>query len=224
MRPCVIIDDEKLAREKIELYLENIEGLELVASYPTAELFLSERSKHDRALIFLDINLPGLTGLELAAMVTPRQQFIFTTAYPEFALNGFELEAADYLVKPFDFRRFLKAVQRAQKLFEKSDIVLIKEGKRIHRLSLSNVYFIQGMKEYVVWQSGKGKIIELNSLKTLEKQLRRNGFVQVHKSFIVNLSKVEYFEANSMSINGTRIPIGRKFKGVVNDFLESQSP
>ena len=218
-RPCIIVDDEKLAREKIELYLSNIDTLDLIGSFSTAEAFLENWGKRENLILFLDINLPNLNGLELASMVNQGNQIIFTTAYSEYALDGFELDAVDYLLKPFSFKRFLRAITKAQNQSISNDSILIKEGKKTHQLQYSDIFYIEGMKEYIIWHTTRGKIIEYNSLKNLEKKLKSRGFYQVHKSFIVNFAKVEYFETNSLFIHEKDIPVGRTFKDSFNQLI-----
>lgn len=218
-RPCIIVEDEKLAREKIALYLDNIEGVFLAGSYATAESFLTNWQSVNHALLFLDIQLPGLTGLELAAMIQEGHQIIFTTAYSEYAVEGFELEAVDYLLKPFDFKRFARAIDKAQNLLPQPDFILVKSGSKTHRLAHSEIFYIEGLREYVVWHTEKGKIVAYTSLKNILAQLAPKGFRQIHKSYIVNFSKVDYFEANSVHINGIDLPVGRTFKDQIADYL-----
>ena len=205
-------------------FLNNVNTLALKGSYSTAEAFLEKWKQEENLLIFLDINLPYLNGLELASMVNQGNQIIFTTAYSEFACEGFEVDAVDYLLKPFTFQRFLRAVTKAQNSFSTNNFILIKEGKRTHQISFSDVFYIEGMKEYIIWHTTRGRIIEYNSLKKLKEQLRPKGFYQVHKSFIVNFSKVEYFESNMIHVNGKDIPIGRTFKSSIDDLLEWLTP
>jgi len=221
-RNCIVVDDEKLAREKITLYLSNLLEMELKGEYATAHSFLQDWKLGEDLLLFLDINLPDLNGLELAAMMKQNNQVIFTTAYSEYALNGFELDAVDYLLKPFSYERFLKAVQKAQNQFPISDFVFIKEGKKMHRLNFSDIHYIEGLKEYIIWHTERGKIIEFNSLKKVGQQLKSKGFLQIHKSFIINFLKINYFESKGVSIANNMLPIGRKFKDVISEYTKTK--
>ena len=218
-RSCIIIDDEKLAREKIALYLGQVEGLNLKGAYATGTDFLQNWKLPKNLLIFLDINLPDLNGLELAQIVNPGNQIIFTTAYSEFAFQGFELDAVDYLLKPFTIERFFRAIAKAQNSYPHDQCLYIKEGKKTHRLTYADIYYIEGLKEYVIWHTLRGKIVAYNSLKKLKEQLSSKGFFQIHKSYIVNFSKIDYFEANAIHIQGVDLPIGRTFKEVFADYI-----
>lgn len=218
-RSCIIVDDEKLAREKIALYLSNMEDFVLRGSYATAESFLTNWQPVDHTLIFLDIHLPGLNGLELAPMIQKGNQIIFTTAYAEYAIEGFDLEAVDYLLKPFSFQRFLRAVTKAQNLLPQPNFILVKAGSKTHRLAHSEIFYIEGLREYVVWNTTKGKIVAYTSLKSVLAQLAPKGFYQIHKSYIVNFSKVDYFEAGSLRVGDIDLPIGRKFKDQISNYL-----
>lgn len=219
IQPCVIIDDEKLARQKIALYIDQIDGLQLKGSYATAEAFLADWQQADNLLLFLDIQLPFLSGLELATMIRQGNQVIFTTAYAEHALKGFELAAVDYLLKPFAFQRFQQAVNKVQKITSLQDYILIKAGKKKHRLRYSEIRYIEGLKEYVIWHTDKGKIVAYTSLKKVVQQLAPYNFNQVHKSFIVNFARVDYFETSSIHIGKIDIPVGRAFKTVIAKYI-----
>lgn len=218
-RSCIIVDDEKLAREKITLYLEHTGQAIIRGSYATGQSFLRDWKHTQHQLIFLDINLPDLNGLELATIIQKGNQIIFTTAYAEHALQGFELDAIDYLLKPFTMKRFLRAFTKAQQSCPIENYLYIKEGKKTHRLSYQEINYIEGLKEYVIWHTQRGKIVTYDSLKHLVQQLQFKGFFQVHKSYIVNFSKIDCFEPNSIHLNDIELPIGRKFKAVVTNWL-----
>ena len=218
---CVIIDDERLAREKIKYYLTKVDGLVLTGEYATAESFLHKCSNESNLLLFVDINLPDLNGLELARMVHGKNQVIFTTAYSEFALEGFDLDAIDYMLKPFDFNRFYQGILKAERQMQSAEYLLIKEGKKTHRVLPEEVYYIEGLKEYVIWHTVNGKIIEHSTLKKSLKRLESMGFYQIHKSFIVQIKFVSAFESTNVTINNQNLPIGRSFKTVLDVLARS---
>lgn len=216
---CVIVEDEYLARQKLELYVAEHEGLDLVASYASAEDFLSEANHLEYKLLLLDIGLPNIDGITLAGRLPKNSQVIFTTAYSEYAVEAFNINATDYLLKPFNFERFSTAIEKVNSIPKKPNTtalhdnkILIKEGKKIHRLSTDDIFYIKGLKEYVVWYTGQGKLITLHSLSHLSDYLKPYDFIQTHKSFIVNIRKVSLIEYGFVHLDKEQIPIGRRFR------------
>jgi len=185
---CVIVEDERLARQKLQLYVKNHKGLNLIASYVSAETFLKECIYVNYDLILLDIGL------------------------------------LDYLLKPFDFERFSTAIEKMNSLVSQvnvsvpsSDKIIIKEGKTIHQLRVEDIFYIKGLKEYVVWHTVYGKLITLHSLSYLSDYLSTFGFIQTHKSYIVNKQKVNVVEYWFVHIDKEQIPIGRSYRKQVKE-------
>jgi len=184
-------------------------------------------------LIFLDIQMPGLTGIEFLKTLRKKPMVIFTTAYPEYALEGYSLDVIDYLLKPITFERFVQSVNKASELFKlknnngdktpyapdvttrSENHIQIKSGSKTYRIKTSEIFYIEGLREYVTYVLENQKIISLESLRNLELNLPANQFLRVHKSFIINKEKVESLEGNQVEIKGRRIPIGKSYKEAV---------
>ncbi|WP_316777710.1 response regulator transcription factor [Pedobacter antarcticus] len=225
---CIIVDDEPLAREAIQSLVEGVSDLQLLQQFSnarSAQKFIEETPVD---LIFLDVQMPGLNGISFAKQITGSTLIIFTTAYSQFALDGFELDAVDYLIKPISEERFQRAVIKARSYLSllKSDIsankietiddhyVFVKEGRKYIKVDLRSILFIQGLKDYVIMQTEDGKIITPMNLKTIHDQLPKNIFVRVSKSYVINVQHVKSFDNNSVTIRDAEMPIGdfyRKF-------------
>ncbi|MEM7654865.1 MAG: response regulator transcription factor [Bacteroidota bacterium] len=219
---CLIIEDESLARALLVNYVQQLPHLELVgeAKDPVEAMAILEQEQID--LLLLDIQMPQLTGIEFLNILTEPPLVIFTTAYANFALQGYELNVVDYLLKPFSFQRFVAAIEKARKLGlpsrfseNESDILLVKAEHRIHRLRLPEIRFIKGMREYVAFFVGEQKIMSLRSLKSLETQLPPDQFLRIHKSYIVGIRHVHTLENNHLLVGEERLPIGANYKAKV---------
>ncbi|MCH2233696.1 MAG: LytTR family DNA-binding domain-containing protein [Crocinitomicaceae bacterium] len=218
---CIIADDEQLARNLIESYVAKIPFLELVASCKNGieanKILMSEEID----LLITDIQMPELLGTDLVKALKNPPMVIFTTAYEEYALEGFELSAVDYLLKPFSFERFLTAVNKAKDfkgenvykdLSVKKDFITIKADHKLYRVTFSEIRFIEGQREYVSFHTNEGRITALMSLKYLEENLPVDSFIRCHKSYIANKNKVVALEDNSLKIGDKLIPIGQSYK------------
>ena len=224
---CIIVEDEPKASSLLKEYVEQVNFLELMHSSADAVDALNYASRNEVDLVFLDINLPGLSGLELAGLLKEQVKVIFTTAYSEFAVQSYEHSAADYLLKPITFNRFLKAVQKAKMALESgkngeeenkpfSDTFLVKSGKKIVQLQWSNICYLEGMKEYVRLVSETGKTTVYKRMKEFE-SLFPLGFARVHNSYIVNTHFIRQIEDNHVYLLDKKIPIGRKYR---DEFLK----
>ena len=228
---CVIIDDEPLAVDVIESYINQIGGMEIVAKCNNPLDAITILNKHQVDLIFLDIEMPNLTGLDLVRTVENITQFIFTTAYPQHALDGFELNATDYLVKPIPFQRFLKAVSRAKEKYElehsiaaqsntssennKNDFIFVKSEYENIKVNVQDIKYIEGLKDYIKIHLKQEKILlTLSSLKAILEKLPSN-FIRTHRSYIINIDCIRAIQKTNIVINDIRIPIGETFKKVV---------
>jgi DNA-binding LytR/AlgR family response regulator len=223
---CVIIDDEPIAREIIRDYILKINDLEIIAEFnkPTEAItFLNENKTN---LLFLDINMPEINGIHFAKSLSDPPDIIFTTAYREFAANGFELQAVDYLVKPISFERFLKAVNHYLKLHSKSvemtiaetrekpedEFILLKDSKKTHKVYLSDIKYIESDGDYIRFYFQNRKLMIRGSLSSMEATLPPALFLRIHNSFIINLKKVNAVTLYSVEIEGTELPISRSHK------------
>jgi DNA-binding LytR/AlgR family response regulator len=229
---CLIVDDEPLARELIRGHVEKLENFEIVAECSDAMKALNVLHEKQVDLMFMDIQMPQITGIEFLKTLKRPPKVIITTAYREFALEGFELDVVDYLLKPITFERFLKSVNKyyqisqedvhviagnsVEKSMEES-YIYVKENKKVVKVYLSEIKYIEGLSEYVQVYTDKRKIITKTSMSQMEEKLPGESFLRIHKSFIVSLGKIEAFTANTIEIHGKELPIGRSFKnGVLN--------
>ena len=220
----LIIDDEPLAQDIIETYIELMPEIELVEKCTNAIDANKALKEHEIDLIFLDIQMPKITGLEFLKSLANPPLVIFTTAYAEHAIEGFELNAVDYLLKPISIDRFMKAVNKASALQKSSkeayadedDFVFIKADKKLMKLAYKDILYIEGLKDYVIIRKTKGRIITLQTMKSLEAKLPSHLFKRVHRSYIVNLSRIDAVNANMVELqeNGQpkTLPIGKNYK------------
>ena len=230
MMTCAIVDDEALARKLLEDHIGKLPDLELLASVKSPLHLATELGDKKVDLLFMDIQMPDIKGTSFVKTLQNKPMVVFTTAYPEYALEGFELDAIDYLVKPISFERFLKAYQKAQAYFKptqpssveeskdgslKPDYIIVKADHKLHKLKHHDILYVEGLKEYVSFYTRAGKrIIALESLKKLEEQLPEN-FMRIHKSYIINLQELESMEGNMVHIAGKTLPVG----GIYKEFL-----
>lgn len=225
---CLVVDDEELARTLLDNYIGRLPNLELVGQCKDpieANQVLHEQSVD---LLFLDIQMPGLTGIEFLRTLKQRPLVIFTTAYPDYALEGYALDVVDYLLKPFSFERFLQAVNKATELLQlrnnapepetatlstsQPEVLLVKSEHKIFRLRLEDISYIQSMREYVAFYTPNGRILSLYSLKKLEEELPPDRFIRIHKSYIVAIGQVKTLEGNMVHIGKEKLPIGASYR------------
>ena len=220
---CIIIDDEQLARNLVESYVNKTPFLELIGCYKSGVDALTVIREKEIDLIITDIQMPDLLGTDLIKSLIEKPLIIFTTAYQDYAIEGFELEAVDYLLKPFAFDRFLKAAQKANELYDlrkikmespefKTDYLTVKADHKLYKILYSDIKYIEGMREYVSFHISTGRITALMSLKSLEEKLPSKHFIRCHKSFIVNKNLVSALESGSLVLGEKSIPIGQSYK------------
>ena len=217
---CFIVDDEPLALNVIEQHLSKFSQFEICgkSTEPIAALASIRESKPD--LLFLDIAMPELTGLELIAAMHHKPAVILITAYRDYAVEGFDLNVLDYLVKPVSFKRFAQAIDKFLEQQETVssiqkvgiDHILIKADRKTVRVELNDILYIEGVKDYVRIVTNKQRLITKVSIGHFMKELPAGDFIQVHKSFIVSKNKINAFTAQDVEIAGTEIPIGRMYK------------
>jgi DNA-binding LytR/AlgR family response regulator len=229
---CLIVDDEPLARELICGHVEKLENFEIVAECSDAMKALQVLREKQIDLMFMDIQMPQITGIEFLKTLKHQPKVIITTAYREYALEGFELDVVDYLLKPITFERFLKSVNKYYQMIQDDvqvisnssadkmqddSFIYIKENKKVVKVYLSEIKYIEGLSEYVQIFTDKRKIITKTSMTQMEEKLTSEKFLRIHKSYIVSISKIEAFTANTIEIHGKELPIGRSFKnGVIS--------
>lgn len=233
---CIIVDDEPLSLDLIEGYVEKTPFLKLVGRCGSAIEAMEVMNENKVDLVFLDIHMPDLNGLEFSRTVKNETRIIFITAYEKYALNGYKVEALDYLVKPVNYEEFLTAANKAKKWFElvsqknsepeaeAINSIYIKSEHRIIQVNLTDIIYIEGLKDYVkIFLDGQPKpILSLMSMKSLEEQLPANNFMRVHRSFIVNLSKIKTIERDRIIFGSTYIPISEKYKEDFQEYLSKR--
>ncbi len=226
----LIVEDEHLAAEGLKSYVAEIDFLELNAYCENALIANKILAEQSIDLIFLDIQMPKLTGIDFLKSLSKPPMVIFTTAYPNYALQGYELDVIDYLVKPYPFDRFLKAVNKAKDRFVleqsdtadsysqfKADYFFVKTDHKLEKVILSDIYFIKAMENYVVIYTSNQKIMSLMTMKSMEEKLAEEQFLRIHKSYIVNIQKIESLEGNFLNVKSHQLPISRQKKQEVLD-------
>ena len=225
---CLIIDDEPLAQDVLESHVEKLPNLQLIQKCHNAFEAQEVLSSQKVDMIFLDIQMPGLTGLDFLKTLKDPPAVIFTTAYSEHAVEGFELDATDYLVKPVSFERFFKAVNKAIHYINleggehteqetEDDFIFVKADKKIVKIMLADILYIEGLKDYVMIYTDEQRIITLQTMKNLEERLPANHFRRVHRSFIISVDKLKSVSGNSIEIKDKQIPLGKHYK---EDFMK----
>jgi two-component system LytT family response regulator len=230
MLRCIIIDDEPLPIELLSAYASRISELKLEATFNDPLEAQDYISKNHVDLIFLDIEMPHLNGIDLLKSLPVKPMAIFTTAYPEFAVDGFELNAIDYLLKPFDFERFKKAVEKAKEYMEFSNrpkgnepdaFIFVKSEYKAVKINLKDILYIEGMDSYVKIFAGGKPVLSLMSMKNLLEMLPQKEFIRVHRSYIVPISKVQSIRNKQIKIGEKLIPVGGTYEEVVENLISN---
>jgi two-component system, LytTR family, response regulator len=240
---CLIVEDEPLARNLMTQYVEKVPSLELfkACSNPLDAIDILRNTQID--ILFLDIQMPEITGITLLKVLQKKPYIILTTAYSEYALDGYELDVRDYLLKPITFERFLKAVEKAtQQLttapsnsmsdkpnIEKSiqieavqPFIFVKDGTKLVKVRLSEVLYVEGLKDYITIYMVDKKIVTLQRIKTLESQLPENQFIRIHNSYIVALEWIDTIHKERVQIGKTSLPISDTYRKAFKDFIDKQ--
>jgi len=217
---CIITDDEPLARKGLGSYVEKIDFLELAAMCEDAVQLTSVLKQQAVDLIFLDIEMPYISGIEFLKSTPAPPKIIFTTAYEKYALQGYELDVLDYLLKPVSFERFLKAANKAFDYFNqekgnKSGYTFVKSGNRLEKINFDDILFLEAMENYVAIYFTDKKIIAYSTLKALAGILPNMDFIQPHKSYIINMRHVKSIEGNILHIDKYQVPVSKYQKGEV---------
>lgn len=236
---CIIVDDEPLAREGMLLLLQDIPELNVIGCFNGAKKAKEFMANQDVDLIFLDIQMPGITGLEFAESIAEKTLIIFTTAYSQYALKSYEVDAIDYLVKPVIKERLEKAVKKAFSYGEllankeekstleslDTDYMLVKSDRKFHKILFKDIIYVEGLKDYVVIYINDSKVITAMNLKTISQHLPEAFFIRVSKSYLVNSNYIDSFDNHTIYIKSTEIPIGEVFrKKFLEQYLGKNSP
>jgi DNA-binding LytR/AlgR family response regulator len=233
MITVIAIDDEPLALQLVSGYIEKTPGLKLAGKFDNpidASEFLTN---NEIELIFVDIQMPDLSGIEFTRLIEKGPKVIFTTAFEKYALEGYKLEVIDYLLKPFSYEEFLAAVQKAQKLIRleqnalqkveaNDEFLFLKSDYKIKRINFNDILYIEGLKDYVkvYVQNNPKPVLSISTLKLIESKLPEAKFMRVHRSFIVNLGKIDTIERSRIIFDKTYIPVGDQYKEKFQEFLD----
>jgi DNA-binding LytR/AlgR family response regulator len=229
---CIIVDDEPGARKILQEFVGKVPFLELLGKFENAmkaEAFLNVNPVE---IIFLDIQMPKLSGLNWLQQTNNESMVILTTAFPEYALEGYELDIVDYLLKPIAFNRFLKAVHKARDYYQlkytasslmRPSYLFIKSDKRIEKILLDDICFAESLGNYVTIHTKTKKIIAYLTIRSLESQLPAQEFIKIHQSFLVNCSKIESIEGNEIKITGKSLPISRNNREMVMNIIQRRT-
>ncbi len=230
----IAIDDEPLALQLVSGYISKTPFLEMLEVFDNPIDAMEFLNENPVDLIFLDIQMPDLTGIEFTRILENRPKIIFTTAYANYALEGFKLEAVDYLLKPFSYEEFLKAARKAERLIKleqaeqkeiieaNNEFLFLKSEYKIRRINFNDIKYIEGLKDYVkVYLQNEVKpILSINSLKALEAKLPESKFMRVHRSYIVNLEKIDTIERSRIVFGKMYIPVSEQYKEKFQQFLD----
>ena len=231
---CIVVDDEPLARKGLKEYIDEVDFLDLRVSCDSAVAAAAELNRQKIDLIFLDIQMPKMTGIEFVKILHEQPMVIFTTAYSEYALEGYELEVLDYLVKPISFERFMKSINRAKDFFdlkqkghmrqEAIDFFFIKCDNRYEKIFFNELLFVKAMENYVVLQTASKQFISYLTFKSVEEYFPADKFLKVHKSYIVSIDRIDKIAGHEINIGQYSVPISRGLREdvmnkIVNDKL-----
>ena len=237
---CAVVDDEPLALGLMASYVKKTPFLELVGAYSSAVQAMQEMHDHPVDLVFLDIQMPELNGLDYSRMIPPQTRVVFTTAFNQYALDGYKVNALDYLLKPISYPDFLQAANKAQEWFKlveqskqpektekENDIqsIFVKSDYKLIQIELKNILYVEGLKDYVkIYEENATRpVMSLMSMKAMEDMLPSDRFIRVHRSYIVQKEKIRIIEHNRIVFGNTYIPIGDSYKQSFQDFLNKRS-
>jgi DNA-binding LytR/AlgR family response regulator len=223
---CAIIDDEFLARQYLKDYVSKVPFLQLTGDYSSPLLALEDLKNNNIDLLFLDIQMPDISGIEFLKTLNPQPFIIFTTAYKKYALEGYEHNTIDYLLKPISFERFLKSVNKINDIIQigkgdtvtmpddksSGDYITIRADRKFYKINYDDIFYIEGQQAYVTFNTRDKKITGLMSMKDLEENLPGEKFIRIHKSFIVSKKYIISLEGNQVDIHGHKLPVGKSYR------------
>jgi len=222
MLNCIIVEDEPIARDILKNYIAQVPYLKLSGEYDDAFEAMQMINKQSVDLVFLDINMPRLSGLDMLRTLKKYPAIIITSAFPEYALEGFELSVTDYLLKPFSFPRFVQATEKvfnqnelSEKSYrqpEKDDFLMVKSDKKLTKVFFGDITYVEAYGNYIFIYCGPERIMSKQTLTQFEEQLPGNRFVRIHKSYIVSMKAVKFFEGGEVAIDGKKLPVGKVYR------------
>lgn len=232
MLKTILLDDEPLPLKLLAVYASKLPQLQIVGEFNNPIEAVQFLESHDVDLMFLDIEMPHLNGLDLLKNLKQKPMTIFTTAYPEFAVSGFELNAIDYLLKPCDFERFKTAVQKAEEYHNfltnqqktpKEAFIFVKSEYKAVKINLADIIYIEGMDSYVKIYAGGRPVLSLMSMKSMTELLPADQFVRVHRSFIIPISKIKQIASKHILVGEKEIPVGGTYEGIIEQLKRDHS-
>ena len=224
----LIVDDEFLARKLLSEYVSKVDYLQLVDTCSDATKAMEVLHKEQIDILLLDIQMPDISGMEMLKLIDKKPSVILTTAYSEYAVDAFSLGVVDYLLKPFDYARFLQAINKAVNINTSTtvantdmsnDYLMVKADYKLYKVNYDDLLFIEGQHEYVTFHTKAKRITALYSLKNLEDTLPKDRFVRVHKSFIVSIKNIEDIDKTNVSVAGNKIPVGASYRDALIERL-----
>lgn len=231
---CIIVDDEPVAREILENHLHKVDAIKVVATCKNAIEAFNEISSNQIDLIFLDINMPEISGLSFAKSINKNIKIIFTTAYREYAVDGFNLQAVDYLLKPISFERLLQAINKylGENIFvntastseivqEKSDILFVRSDRKMVKINFSEIKYIESFSDYIKFHLNDKILVTRETISSIEAKLPKTDFLRIHRSYLVSISKIASFTNEFIEVDKKAIPISRSYKKDVLTRLEN---
>lgn len=242
---CVIVEDEPMARQLLTQYIDKVDTLQLLSSFANPLKALDFLRGNEPDILFLDVQMPEITGIALLKILKTQPVIILTTAYSQYAIEGYELDVTDYLLKPITFERFLKAVEKAsQKISVKraleqkndltvdksietppvntNDFLFVKDGTKLVKIRIKDIQFIEGLKDYVKIYTPKGKITTLQRLKILESQLPTNRFIRIHHSYIIAIEWIDVIHRDRVEMGNHSIPISDTYRKAFKVFVDNR--
>lgn len=224
----LIVDDEFLARKLLSEYVSKVDYLQLIDTCSDATKAMEVLHKEQIDILLLDIQMPDISGMEMLKLIDKKPSVILTTAYSEYAVDAFSLGVIDYLLKPFDYARFLQAINKAVNINTSTtvastdmsnDYLMVKADYKLYKVNYDDLLFIEGQHEYVTFHTKAKRITALYSLKNLEDTLPKDRFVRVHKSFIVSIKNIEDIDKTNVSVAGSKIPVGASYRDALIERL-----
>jgi DNA-binding LytR/AlgR family response regulator len=227
---CLLVDDENLALEVVQLYCDKIAFIEVVGTAKNADEASSFIQNNQVDVVFLDIQMPKVSGMEWYKHLVTKPLVIFCTAFQHFAVESYEVEAIDYLLKPFSFERFAKAAEKAKEAFDSQatqtlveESIFIRSDRKEIRVMISDILYIQSISNYFEVVTQEKKIIGYGSISTLESKLKDFNFIRIHRSFLVSKNKITIFSSNAVTVGSCEIPIGRNYRKNIQEIHQQSA-
>ncbi|MBO7134969.1 MAG: response regulator transcription factor [Bacteroidales bacterium] len=233
MMKCIIVDDEPLAREGMRMNVEELDNLELVGEFASAAEASKFLLKNKVDLMFLDVEMPGTNGIDFLKNLDNPPMVILATAYPQYAVEAYDLDVVDYLVKPIKFERFVRAIAKADEIMKMAEspcifdayedkFIFVKSERKYVKINFDDLLFIEGLKDYVIIHATHGKYMTAMNVKTIFNKLPENMFFRVSKSYIVNVNHIDDIDGAYINIKGNQVPIGRSYRDTFVDYINTR--